>query len=63
MTELLEDLRRFLDAGDESRHYQLTRDEVRLILNELEKYQPVPVLTFNDIRAEIKHGKFSKSSA
>ena len=55
MNDLLENLRRFLAAGDAERRYQLTRDEVALLVAELEKLQPVPVLTFADIKRGLKH--------
>jgi hypothetical protein len=54
MQELLEHFRKFLDAGDESRCYQLTRDEVSMIVAAL---NPIPVLTFDDIRRQIAQQK------
>ncbi len=56
MNDLLENLKRFLDAGDESRHYLLDRDQVRQILHEIEQLRgrEIKILSFADIRDEVR---------
>jgi hypothetical protein len=56
MNDLLDNLRRFLEAGDEQRTYVLNRDEVRHILHEIEtlRSREIKILSFADIRDEIK---------
>ncbi len=56
MNDLLANLKRFLDAGDESRYYQLDRDEVRCLLHEIEtlRGREIKILSFADIRDEVR---------
>jgi len=56
LRELLDNLRRFIEAGDESREYLLVYSEVRLLLAEIDKLHKteVKVLTFDDIRKEVR---------
>lgn len=56
MNGLLENLKRFLEAGDESRSYVLNRDEVRAVVKEIEdlRSRELKILSFADIRDEIR---------
>lgn len=56
MNDLLENLKRFIEAGDEQRTYLLNRDEVRLIIKEIEflRGREIKILSFADIRDAIK---------
>jgi len=55
MKELLENLKRFIDAGDESRSYLLSRWDARLIVDALEKVPaPVKVFSFAELRDEAR---------
>ncbi len=56
MNDLLENLKRFLEAGDEQRTYVLNRADVVLIVHEVERLRTreIKILSFADIRDEIK---------
>lgn len=48
--ELLHNLRNFLAAGDENRGYLLNRVEVTMLIEAIERYRPVPFLSFDELR-------------
>jgi flagellar biosynthesis component FlhA len=56
VNDLLENLKRFLEAGDESRSYMLNRDEVRFVVKEIERLRAreIKILSFADIRDDIR---------
>ncbi len=56
MNDLLENLKRFLAAGDEQRTYVLNRNEVEFLVHEIEslRAREIKILSFADIRDEVK---------
>jgi len=53
MDELLQQLRNFLAAPE--KNYLLCRDDAALIVAELERYRPIPLKTFADIKREARN--------
>ncbi len=56
MNDLLENLKRYLAAGDEQRTYVLNRHEVELLVHEIEylRGREIKILSFADIRDEVR---------
>ncbi len=56
MNDLLENLKRFLDAGDEQRTYVLNRHEVEFLVHQIEslRAREIKILSFADIRDEVR---------
>ena len=62
MNELLRNLKNFLAAGDASRDYLLSRAEVQLLVDEIERLRQgtLKVYSFADIRDEARRMRDEK---